>query len=63
MKDAFNVVHSGFVGQEIIDPDGLVVAWTIDVWVAQVIAKLLNENQELIKRENERCEHIQTVKL
>jgi hypothetical protein len=47
---AFSVRHSGTVGQEVLGPDGRIVAWTTDGWAAQVICKLLNENEELLRR-------------
>ncbi len=42
---ACSVRHSGNVGQEILGPDGKVVAWATDAWVARVICQLLNENE------------------
>jgi hypothetical protein len=50
----FSVHTTGTVGQEIRGPDGTSIAWTTDPWVAQVIARLLCENEELlgIKKEN-----------
>lgn len=48
----FSVHHSGNVGQEILDKDGIIVAWTTDQWTAQVICKLLNENEELLGRKD-----------
>ena len=47
----FVIRRSGNVGQEILDQDGKVIAWTTDEWVAQVIRKLLNENEELLQSE------------
>lgn len=44
----FSVRQSGTVGQEILDSDGRVVAWTTDPWTAQVIAKLLTNYEELL---------------
>lgn len=38
---AFTVRSSGSIGQEIVDPDGVVICWTVDPWLAQVIAHLL----------------------
>ena len=52
---AFTVVPSGFVGQEIIGPNGCIVAWTIDVVMAQVICELLNENDEHLMKETKLC--------
>lgn len=46
---AFSVHRSGNVGQETLDQDGRIIAWTTDEWTAQVICKLLNENQGLLK--------------
>jgi hypothetical protein len=45
----FWVRQSGNVGQEIIDQDGRVIAWTTDDWTARVICKLLNENEGLLR--------------
>jgi hypothetical protein len=39
----FYVWQSGNIGQEILDADGNVIAWTVDPWLAQVIAKLLEK--------------------
>jgi len=52
--EAYSVRASGNVGQEILGPDGKIIAWTTDAWIAQVIAKLLIENEELlfVKKEN-----------
>ena len=44
----FSVHTAGGIGQEIRDPDGTIIAWTTDVWVAQVIARLLIENEHLL---------------
>jgi hypothetical protein len=44
----YSILLSGNVGQEIVDPDGKVIAWTTDQWVAQVIVKLLTENEGLL---------------
>jgi hypothetical protein len=49
-KRRFLVRPSGNVGQEILDPDGKTVSWTTDEWTAQVICKLLNENEQLVYR-------------
>ena len=46
--DAFTVRQSGNIGQEILDQDGTIVAWTTDAWLAQVICKLLTENEGLL---------------
>ena len=59
IMEAFSVRASGNIGQVVLDPDGEIIAWTTDSWVAQVIAKLLSENVELLSRkkndnENER---------
>ncbi len=51
----FSVHHSGSIGQEIHDPDGKIISWTTNAWVAQVIMKLLNENQELLTKETNPC--------
>jgi hypothetical protein len=50
MIDPFTVKQSGNIGQEILDRDGRVIAWTTDSWIAQVICKLLIENEELLTR-------------
>jgi Putative quorum-sensing-regulated virulence factor len=50
---AFSVRSSGGVGREILGQDGNVIAWTTDDWVAQVIVRLLNENEELLERNAE----------
>lgn len=36
------------LGQQILDADGNTIAWTTDPWVAQVIVKLLTENDGLL---------------
>ena len=51
---AFTVRASGNIGQVVLDSDGKVIAWTTDSWVAQVIAKLMNENEELLLIEKEK---------
>jgi len=33
---------------------GTVVAWTTDAWLAQVICKLLSDNEELLRRKEEK---------
>jgi hypothetical protein len=50
----FSVRASGNIGKVVLDPDGKFVAWTTDSWVAQVIARLLSEIEELLlsKKEN-----------
>ena len=35
---------NGSIGQELLDADGQVIVWTTDPVLAQVIARLLNEN-------------------
>lgn len=45
---AFSVHDSGGVGQSIVNCDGEIIAWTTDGWVAQVICRLLNENENLL---------------
>ena len=44
----FSIRSNGSIGQEICDGDGVTIAWTTDPWVAQVICKLLNENERLL---------------
>ena len=51
---SFTVRQSGSIGQEILDQDGTVVAWTTDAWLAQVICKLLSDNEELLRRKEEK---------
>jgi hypothetical protein len=46
--EPFAIRQSGNIGQEILDQGGKIIAWTTDVWVAQVICKLLNEHEELL---------------
>ena len=50
---AFTVRQSGNIGQEILDQDGNTIAWTTDAWSAQVICKLLTENEGLLGRNQE----------
>lgn len=45
---SFAVRQSGNIGQELIGPDGTVIAWTTDAWIAQAICKLLIDHEELI---------------
>jgi hypothetical protein len=47
--DSFSVRPSGNIGQEILDSNGKIVAWTTDAWMAQVIVKLLSDNEYLTK--------------
>jgi hypothetical protein len=37
------------MSQEIIDPEGIVIAWTTHPWVAQVLCRLLTENEEFVR--------------
>lgn len=53
---AFSVDVSGNVGQVIRGPDGKIVAWTTDLRVAQVIERVLTDNQELLNKENMKCD-------
>src|ERR1019366_7016058 len=50
MNDTFTIRQSGHIGQEILDQDGNIIAWMTDPWVAQVVCKLLTENEELLRR-------------
>jgi hypothetical protein len=50
IMEAYLVRPSGNVGQVVLDPDGKVIAWTTDLRVAQVIARLLSENEGLLRR-------------
>lgn len=43
---SFSVKSFGSFGQEILGPDGTVIAWTTDAWIAQVIARLLTQAEE-----------------
>jgi hypothetical protein len=38
--------QSGEAGQEILNADGLIVAWTTNQQLAQVIVRLLNQSEE-----------------
>ena len=50
---AFSVHDSGGIGRTIVNCDGEIIIWTTDDWVAQVVCRLLNENEELLyKRES-----------
>jgi hypothetical protein len=49
MPGPFSIRQSGNVGQEILDQDGKIIAWTTDEWVAQVIRRLLTENEGLLR--------------
>lgn len=44
----FTIRSNGSIGQEILDA-GRIIAWTTDPWVAQVICKLLTENERLLR--------------
>ena len=46
----YSVRASGSSGQEILNPHGETVAWTIDPVLAVVIAKVLTEEREEIGR-------------
>lgn len=54
IHEAFSVQPSGNIGQVVLDPDGKTIAWTTDSWVAQVIAKLLSENDHLLLKPKEK---------
>lgn len=45
--DPYSVRQSGTIGHEILDQDGVVVAWTTDPVMAALIATLLTESQEM----------------
>ena len=47
---SFSIRPFAKAGQEIHDQDGKIIAWTTDEWIAQVICKLFNENEELLRR-------------
>ena len=46
--EPFSIWSNGSIGQEIVNSDGMTIAWTTDPWVAQVICKLLTENDGLL---------------
>lgn len=47
--EPFSIWCNGGIGQEIVNADGMTIAWTTDPWVAQVICKLLTENDGLLR--------------
>lgn len=51
---AFSVHDSGGVGRTIVNCDGDIIAWTKDDGVAQVVCRLLNENENLLYKEKEK---------
>ena len=51
----FSVVRFGNVGQDIVDEDGKLIAWTTDAWTAQVICTFLNENEDHLRRKETPC--------
>ena len=48
IHEPFSIKQSGNIGQEILDHDGTIIAWTTDAWIAQVICKLLNDHEGMI---------------
>ena len=38
---AYSIRASGNIGQVVLDPDGRIIAWTTDAWVAQLIEKFV----------------------
>ena len=48
VTEAYSGRPSGNIGQFVLDPDGKIIVWTTDVWVAQLISNLLSENEELL---------------
>jgi hypothetical protein len=42
--DIYTARASGSTGQEILNPDGEIVAWTVDGWWAAIIVGLLNQS-------------------
>jgi hypothetical protein len=50
IHEPFSIRRSGTIRQEILDPDGKIIAWTTDAWIAQVICKLLNDHEGMIPR-------------
>ena len=57
IMETFSVHTPGNIGQEIRGADGRIIAWTTDSWVAQVIARLMSENEHLlyIKKVKHQC--------
>lgn len=55
IMEAYSVRASGNIGQVVLGPDGKIIAWTTDSWLAQVIARLLSENEELLNKEKMKC--------
>ena len=49
IHEPFTVASNGSIGQMILNADGNTLAWTTDPWVAQVICKLLTENDGLLR--------------
>ena len=43
----FTIRRCGQMGQEIVDPDGRILAWTTNEWIAQVLCRLCNEQETL----------------
>lgn len=47
-------IEAGFGAWSVFDPSGEEIAWTMQETVAQVVCKILNDNKELLSRENEK---------
>jgi hypothetical protein len=50
IHEPFSIRRSGNIGQEILDQNGKIIAWTTDAWIAQVICKLLKDNEGMVPR-------------
>jgi hypothetical protein len=48
IDDGFVLRESGMIGQEILSPNGNVVAWTVDPVLGQFICQALNRSLDLI---------------
>lgn len=44
----FTIRSNGSIGQTVLDANGNAIAWTTDVIVAQVICRVMNENEGLL---------------
>jgi hypothetical protein len=50
---SFSVRQSNKVVHAITDPDGSILAWTTNERMAQLMCKLLNQNEELLRKKAE----------
>ena len=48
IRGPFVIQTNGGIGQTVTDADGNAVAWTTEPWVAQVICRVMNENEGLL---------------